>query len=152
MISFELSAHREIMAKMSTKIAITLEARPKGTSPFGVFHTSSRSIYRQKIGPKGIYHFGYFPRQLSLQAISLMCSRDQFWVLVGGFAFPTFLLLHFTDEAHMIDEMLHFRVWIKCTHDSDYRVSNSSELFSGTVHAKDRWRHVLIDASSWLRR
>ena len=44
-------------------MAITLERRPKGTYPLVIFHTSFRSIYRQKMGSNGIYQFGYCPRK-----------------------------------------------------------------------------------------
>jgi hypothetical protein len=44
-------------------MAITLEGRPKRTYPFGVFHTSSRSTYRQKMGSKRLTHLGMFPHE-----------------------------------------------------------------------------------------
>jgi hypothetical protein len=47
-------------------MAITLTERPKGTYPFGLFHTSSRSTYRQKMESKLLEHLGMFPRKFSL--------------------------------------------------------------------------------------
>jgi len=44
-------------------MAITLEGRPKRTYPFGVFHNSSRSTYRQKMGSKRLKHLGMFPHE-----------------------------------------------------------------------------------------
>ncbi len=51
------------IGKNFSKIAITLDRRPMGTNLLAVFHTSLRSIYHQKIGPKGLNHLGQFPRQ-----------------------------------------------------------------------------------------
>jgi hypothetical protein len=34
-------------------------------NPFEVYHTSSRSIYRQKMGSKRLEHLGMFPRESS---------------------------------------------------------------------------------------
>jgi hypothetical protein len=39
-------------------MAITLEGWSKGTYPFRVFHTSLRSTYRQKMGPKYLNTWG----------------------------------------------------------------------------------------------
>ena len=44
-------------------MAITLEGTSKRTYPFGVFHNSSRSTYRQKMGSKRLKHLGMFPHE-----------------------------------------------------------------------------------------
>ena len=51
------------IGKNFSKIRITLGRRPMGTNPLEVFRTSLRSIYRQKMGPKGVNHLERFPRK-----------------------------------------------------------------------------------------
>ncbi len=43
------------IGKNFSKIPITLDRRPKGTNPLGVFHTSLRSIYHQKMNRLEIF-------------------------------------------------------------------------------------------------
>ena len=50
------------IGKNFSKMATTLDRRPKGTNPLEVFHTSLRSIHRQEMGSKGLKHLGMFPR------------------------------------------------------------------------------------------
>jgi hypothetical protein len=44
------------------KNSISWEQRDEGTNPLQVFHTSLRSTYGQKMGPKQLEHLGMFPR------------------------------------------------------------------------------------------
>jgi hypothetical protein len=44
-------------------MSITLEERPMGMYPFGVFHISWRSTYRQKMESKQLKHLNMFPRK-----------------------------------------------------------------------------------------
>jgi hypothetical protein len=60
---------------------ITLDRRPKGTYPFEVFHTSSRSIYRQKLGPKGFNRLGRFPREIKTDSMPLMQGQKRLPIL-----------------------------------------------------------------------
>jgi hypothetical protein len=55
--------------------AISREQRREGTNPLGVFHTSLRSIYRQKMGRKGLKHLGMFPRQSALLSLSILLGQ-----------------------------------------------------------------------------
>ena len=62
-------------------MAITQARRHKGTYPFEVCHTSSRSTYRQKMGPKGLKHLGNLPRKFQLNShlyVSILLQRCQF--------------------------------------------------------------------------
>jgi hypothetical protein len=51
------------IGKNFSKIPITLDRRSMGTNPLEVFHTSLRSTYQKKMGPKGLNHLGRFPRK-----------------------------------------------------------------------------------------
>ena len=51
------------IGKNFSKMAITVDRKPKGTAPLEVFHASLRSIYCQERGSKGLKHLGMFPRK-----------------------------------------------------------------------------------------
>ena len=53
LIRFDLTPNSE-------QIARTVQ---EGMNPFKVFHISSKSIYRQKMGSKTLEHLSMFPRQ-----------------------------------------------------------------------------------------
>ncbi len=53
------------IGKNSTKIAITLEGRPKSTYPFGGFHTSLESILYTESELENILSLGYVPSPVS---------------------------------------------------------------------------------------
>jgi len=57
------------VVRKSSKTIITREQRREGTNPFQVFHTSSRSTYRQKIESKRVEHFNMFPRKLWIKTL-----------------------------------------------------------------------------------
>ncbi len=48
---------------MHLENSISRKQRREGINPLEVFHTSLRSTYRQKMGPKGPKHLGKFPRK-----------------------------------------------------------------------------------------
>jgi hypothetical protein len=58
------------------KNSISREQRDEGTNPLQVFHTSWRSTYGQKMGPKQLEHFGMFPRKLIEQRPSSNLLRS----------------------------------------------------------------------------
>lgn len=65
-------------------MAITLERRSEGTYPFGGFHTSLRSIYRQKMGPKELK--SGFLRASDIDDGDMSQNRLIFYVVVGNSA------------------------------------------------------------------
>ena len=70
------------MAENHTKMATTLEVRHMGTYPFQEFHASWWSICSQKMGPNGIYHFRYLPRQTEMRVhnsdhVDAVCAYEQ---------------------------------------------------------------------------
>jgi hypothetical protein len=50
------------VSRKSSKTVITRERRNEGMHPLEVFHTSLRSTYHEKMGPKRLKHLNMFPR------------------------------------------------------------------------------------------
>jgi hypothetical protein len=57
------------VSRKSSKTVITRERRNEGMNPLEVFHTSLRSTYRQKMGPKGLKHLNMFPRKFEIDRL-----------------------------------------------------------------------------------